>query len=664
MKLRQFQVTNFRSVNDSGWIEVGKRTALVGRNESGKSNILLGLQTLNPPGGRKELSLTKDFPRDRSKTEYSDKLTVVESLWDLDEDDQADIAAIFPRADKVTEVTVSRDYAGTVYIRFQNLPGLAVPDGELPGILDIIGAEASKNNLGQSFQALRNAVDVRRDRPAEWATSIAAAVKALKESATAESFAFSNDASAAISRLEKIAQTIASDSDAHGKARTWVVKNLPVFVYVPDYDEVPGHQNVAEFIQRDESKTRNDRDDNFAKLCKVAELEPAELHAQINGDHEVRQQLTNRAGALVTRQIRELWTDRKLKVRFHLDGKHFDTLISDESNVYDVEINLSERSRGFQWFFSFYVVFTADTLGGDKESAILLLDEPGLFLHALAQKDLLRFFEDRMPNQVVYTTHSPFMIPSNDISAVRTVSIDQKFGTVVTNDPAGDTKTLFPLQSALGYEVAQSLFVGEYNLVVEGITDYWYLTVFSEALKDAGRTHLPDVVTVTPAGGAQKVHYLVVLLASNQLKVVILLDDERASRQTAEDLVKQKLLADDHVVFASEGLAAEAEADIEDLIDPTVYEALVLEAYAKDLKGKTLKLNDKFPRRVQRYEKAFKELGMEFNKTRPAKLLLRKAAEKPADVFTEDSFQGFERLFIRIKGLFKVIRDKNVDPFA
>ncbi|WP_096703907.1 hypothetical protein [Magnetospirillum sp. 15-1] len=175
---------------------------------------------------------------------------------------------------------------------------------------------------------------------------------------------------------------------------------------------------------------------------------------------------------------------------------------------------------------------------------------------------------------------------------------------------------------------------------------------------------MPDVVTVTPAGGAQKVHYLVVLLASNQLKVVILLDDERASRQTAEDLVKQKLLADDHVVFASEGLAAEAEADIEDLIDPAVYEALVLEAYAKDLKGKTLKLNDKFPRRVQRYEKAFKELGMEFNKTRPAKLLLRKAAEKPADVFTEASLQGFERLFARIKVLFKVIREKNMDPFA
>ena len=59
---------------------------------------------------------------------------------------------------------------------------------------------------------------------------------------------------------------------------------------------------------------------------------------------------------------------------------------------------MDERSRGFRWFFSFYIVFAADTQGGDAEGAILLLDEPGLFLHALSQADLLRHFDNDFKN--------------------------------------------------------------------------------------------------------------------------------------------------------------------------------------------------------------------------------------------------------------------------
>ena len=173
----------------------------------------------------------------------------------------------------------------------------------------------------------------------------------------------------------------------------------------------------------------------------------------------------------MTSELRRLWKDRQLKVRFSPDAHHLDTFIADPNSLYDVEVNLDERSRGLKWFFSFYITFSADTSdGGSSDNAILLLDEPGLYLHALSQADLLHHFADDFKNQIIYTTHSPFMVPTENLDAIRTVNITQDAGTTVTDTPTGDSRTLFPLQMALGFSLSQSLFVGSDNLIVEGVT--------------------------------------------------------------------------------------------------------------------------------------------------------------------------------------------------
>ena len=231
-----------------------------------------------------------------------------------------------------------------------------------------------------------------------------------------------------------------------------------------------------------------------------------------------------------------------------------------------MEVNLNERSRGLDWFISFYITFSADTKGGSSQNAILLLDEPGLYLHALSQGDLLRHFAADFDNQIIYTTHSPFMVPTENLDAIRTVSIDQETGTTVSNDPAGDSRTLFPIQAALGYSLSQSLFVGPNNLIVEGVTDFWMLSSASSYLESLGKTGLPDDLTLTPAGGAQKIPYMVALLTSERLQVLVLFDEEKQSRTTRDELVKAKLIRDNNIVFVTEGFDAAgkpAEADIE-----------------------------------------------------------------------------------------------------
>lgn len=278
----------------------------------------------------------------------------------------------------------------------------------------------------------------------------------------------------------------------------------------------------------------------------------------------------------------------------------------------------------------------------------MLLDEPGLFLHATAQANLLRYFET-LPNQIVYSTHSPFMIDPERMDSVRTVNLVEGAGTTVTNDPTGDPNTLFPLQAALGYDLTQTLFVGTKNVVVEGVTDFWYLSTASGYLNAQGRTGLDTGIVITPAGGAQKTPYMVALLTSQKLRVVVLFDSEPKTEHTAKDLMRERLIRSDSILFVGQSFDPERKhADIEDLLDDDVYLGLVREAYAKEIAGKTLTLNDNIPRIVARVGDAFQQAGLEFTKTRPASLWMRKMATDPAAVLPGTAVAQFERLFISV----------------
>ena len=660
MRLVSFNVKNFRSINDSGPIDVSQITAILGRNESGKSNLLRALHSLNPAEGFQALNKVKDFPRHRRLEECTDDTEVLSSRWTLDDQERADLVEILPRAKDVRHVEVSRRYRGKVrYVAFDSLAAQAFDEADVKAkvrkVVPAVQAAADKAAEGHqpvlraAAEAFDNGMTMQPDQT-QWATNATQALKNLRKALAAADTELTDKQDQLVSELEELAEAIAGDKDAQEAARNWVVKQLPEFIYVDEYPDLQGHQNIAEYLQRKSQGAPHVKtsDRQFEKVCKVAGLDPEQLQKLLSqNEQETRNQLANRAGAVVTSEIRRLWKDRALKVRFGLDAHHLDTLVSDPNATYDVEVNLDDRSRGFQWFFSFYITFFADTKGGEAENAILLLDEPGLYLHARSQGDLLMHFEKDFRNQIIYTTHSPFMVPTHRLDSVRTVSIGEVAGTTVTNDPTGDSRTLFPLQAALGYNISQSLFVGAKNLVVEGVTDYWFLSSVSSHLADVGGVSLDSELTLTPAGGAQKVSYMVALLTSEDQSVLVLLDQERDAKTTRDELVRNKLIAEQNVVFVSEGFQppAPTDADIEDLLDSTVFDQLVRECYAPELAGKSLALNANIPRVVKRYEAAFDALGVKFNKTRPARLFLKKMADDPASVLPSESIARFEALF-------------------
>ena len=239
-------------------------------------------------------------------------------------------------------------------------------------------------------------------------------------------------------------------------------------------------------------------------------------------------------------------SQRQYQVRFEADGHHVIAFVSDE--VQAALVPLNERSRGFQWFFSFDTTFLHETQGTFK-NAVILLDEPGLHLHAAAQRDLLaRLKEYARDNQLIYTTHMPFMIDLERLDNLRVCTESKGKGSTVSADfYAADEHARFPLQAALGLSISQSLFIGSYNLVVEGVTDFW--SAFDDGDDSPIRKqNIVERASCNYSVGRRDKGSLCSNDCSkgNNSTLVVLLDSDPEGKKAAGALIKQWIVKDKH----------------------------------------------------------------------------------------------------------------------
>jgi len=321
-----------------------------------------------------------------------------------------------------------------------------------------------------------------------------------------------------------------------------------------------------------------------------------------------------------------------------------------------VTVPFSERSAGFIWFFSFLVKFAQMRKLGGK--LLLLLDEPGLTLHGKAQADLLRYFADKLApeHQVVFTTHSPFLVPADDLPGVRIVE-DRitspkpgqwvSEGTKVRDDTmVTDRDTLFPLQGALGYDLTQTLFVGKHTLLVEGPGDILFLEAWSSALRQAGKKGLDRRWTICPAGGIDKIQPFVALFAGQKLDIAALTDYAKGDKKKLESLRQNKVMEGERLLTFASVLGVD-EADSEDVFSPALYAKLLNQAFGLSGKDEVTaqKLIDADPnttRLVKKAEAYFRVLppkAPEFDHYTPAEWLF-----KHPDLLTGNSAEVVETM--------------------
>ncbi len=300
-----------------------------------------------------------------------------------------------------------------------------------------------------------------------------------------------------LTKIDHISSSLSDEPSIQKRAKEYVAKCIPTFIYMTDYKAFTGSAQLDQIKSRKDLNQPTEEDKTLLMIMGLSGLDlNEEVRKGAEADREQRQYDLDDASATLTSDISDRWRQKKYEVQFRADGHHFYTFVKDERDP--ALIRLEERSKGFQWFFSFDLMFMHESDGTFK-GCIILLDEPGLHLHPDAQRDLLArlraYAED---NTLIYTTHLPFMIDLQRPGDVRVLS-ETADGPVVTEDlTLGQPEARFVLQSALGMSGSTSYLVAQRNLVVEGVDDFWILTELSRLLRASGLPHLPDDVHITP----------------------------------------------------------------------------------------------------------------------------------------------------------------------
>lgn len=570
MKLVKAHVTNFRSVEDSGEFDIGQVVCLVGKNEAGKSALLQALAALNPhPSTPQTFDKERDYPR-RHLASYAerhpkDAATAIQTEWDFDDEELAELDELLGKGAVERRVKVQRNYGAS----FTSTPSI-----DFEKVIRHLFEEHSIE--GEDLTPLKAAATT---------TELLAVLEAMQSRSEpqAELFAY-----------------LKTKGTATAQVNGFIARNLPQFMYVSSYDRMDGTVQF-QLIQTLQSQSALDREEHRGKKLFLEFLQYAGIslqHLLSQNTYETYNALLQAASNKITDQILEYWTQNpdltvEVTVAAGLPGDPapFNSGSVARARIYNalhrVDTPFSERSAGFVWFFSFLVKF-AQVKNEDKP-VILLLDEPGLTLHGKAQADLLRFFKDKLAphHQVIFSTHSPFMVPADNLASVRVVQdmVDLKgtrripLGTKVRDDVlTQDPDTLFPLQAALGYEITQSLFVGQNTLLVEGPGDILYIQALSDALRRRKRPGLDPRWTICPAGGIDKIRPFASLFGGNALNIAALSDQAAGDRRKIDDLRKSQVLKAGQFHTVAD-LLERPEADIEDLLAPALLVEILNSSY-------------------------------------------------------------------------------------
>ena len=637
--LKNATIHNYKSVEEDQSFEVEKGvTCLVGLNESGKTSILEALAKTNyfEKDKKFRFDITHDYPRrHKRKMEKSgdipDAVTctflITDALFKNIEEDLG--LGVIPEKtfsrtttydNRSSWISVSPDTGKFVSAKMKQF---GITDKELEGKLEKVNSPEDLDALvaaSSDYEHKDDLLGLKKYYENKWDW----------------------------------------EDDPLGEyvTRKYLKPHLPKYLYYDEFYALPSRISIEELL----SESLELEEQKTAKaLFDLADIDINELTG--SDDFEDFKAELESTETAISEELLKYWsTNRNIAIQFDLDKKvtndpkgkgvkieHIlDIRVRNTRNR--VSLPLKNRSKGFNWFFSFLVWFKK--IQEDPESNyILLLDEPGLNLHASAQADLLAFIEHLCEEyQIIYSTHSPFMVDSSDLSRVRTV-VETEKGTKISDVlTEKDPKTIFPLQASLGYDIAKNLFVAKNNLLVESVSDLVYLQVLSGILEENGKISLRGDIAVVPVGGMHKVPAFVSLIRGGRLDMACLfgtvIDD--SCRSKLEHLIEEKVVQEKKILFFDEFVPDKDCAGIEDMFSKKEFLNFFNDAFGE---YKKIEPNDLTSENEAITAQIKKHLNLEgFNSYRPANTLARKGPAVSA--FSKETIKRFEDLFGAVNSLF------------
>ena len=627
MKLIKFKVENFRSVENSEWVKAEDVTCLVGTNESGKTNLLIALWKLNPANNEPIVPLD-DYPR---KKYHNYEQTNGDEIF-ISAEFEVDAATAHSLSEKsgwhedlMKQIIVKRKYNGDYIYEYvkSNLDSIEKSylidllsniieqynTSDLPNkeedeinknITDFINTEISKVSAKNDLLTKQDIVEVKTDFTSFIETN-------YKRKTNLNSFFDTY----LFPRLEKIIIAFDANGIAVSDDCKKIIKSkLPKFVYYSDYGNLDSEIYLPHVIEnfgrtdlgeRERAKSRslkvlfefvNLSPEQILELGKEAyplkviektvdvynrvtnTKESMEEPDEVNIEEESKKKrereiLLQSASTSLTTKFKEWWKQGEYKFRFQADGNHFRIWVSDDKRLEEIE--LEGRSKGLQWFFSFFLIFLVESKDSHS-NCILLLDEPGISLHPMAQIDLIIFFNSlSKENQLIYTTHSPFLVSPNNLSGVHAMYIGDKGESVVSPDLRSNKKiaekSIYPIHAAIGITVSETLLYGCQPVLVEGISDQIYLQLIKKYVLSQGKYINDKEIVFIPTGGVKGMSPVIKILCGrdNDLPFV-LLDSDKPGLEKQKQLSNGLYANAKDKVLSIASFLKDGEYEIEDLM--------------------------------------------------------------------------------------------------
>jgi len=596
VRLRKFRARAYRCIHDSGEIRVGDLAAFVGRNESGKTTILQALTLLNKDQQVSELDLC-----DEMTEELKEEVRLAEGDFELNHEEIKLIKDTFPSIPEIKKIKI---------FRTNNNP---IPQYDF-GDVEISEAENSGLNSWENFRekflafldTIPNHVKIKldsgffegqapeteeifRNEMAEFGNNLQ--VLAADEPQVIEEWnkisdeTDSNFQSLLVGTTEKMALENFIDSNLH-----------PRFVYFSDYKKIIGNINLNEYKKErispsiEFSEEEFDKADTVDNLFYLAELDVEELEEAKNSPSQLIK-LLNTSSKRLTEKLNPAWKGDPIHVELRLNPNNvMSVVISDvhrDGTVTNTGL-LNRRAEGFKWTFSFIVNFAAETQRAELKEAILLLDEPARNLHPTQQRgisDLLKSLAGS--NQVLYATHSPYMIFDYAPGNLLVVELDKKkhLSRIYYDYWNADDLTLTPILYGLSRGLVESILDREigYNsrpiIVVETISDTMYLNAFDKFLEDPNISMNP--LNIVAAYNKNSVLPISIFYRNHGYNTFVLLDNTEESKEISAQLIANEFSKTQTIFFEEKSKALQS---IEDYMVVEDYLYAVNQTYAIKLR--------------------------------------------------------------------------------
>lgn len=521
MRLVKFKCTNYKSIKsiDPCWL-ADDLTTFAGKNESGKTTALEAMSDFD-----------KDIERIREEAvplEDADLNPCLEFWFSPPDEVWAEMfesAGIKPNAD----CEEYKEKNGVPVIRTDT--GKYCLGKEFERILDSLTETDKKkrcstiNSVIKKLSEKNEDFEVLRDVDIEEKSELQDLISSIDKLVLLDETLSSNEDIMNCINDIKSNGAFLIDTVNYDSMVEVLEKHLPRFVFFSSFEQVIPYQVPLSDVENHPS---------IMDFIKVAEIDLEKVRDMEN--EQRRANLLDEKAAELTGNFSGYWKQDTIELSARVTDGNFIICVREKNKT--TQFMPAQRSKGFQWYLAFYLRLKAQSVFETDRNTVILIDEPGLYLHATAQQDVLKVLEslsnDRI--QILFSTHSPYLLDTSRFDRIRLVCRDKKKGTAIYNKVhvGADRDALTPIITAMGLDISkETTLLGKSNVLLEGISDYYFLLGMAEYLKMSGKI---SNFSFIPGKSASQMHLVASILIGWGQNFVAVVDNDQAGKAAHKDL--------------------------------------------------------------------------------------------------------------------------------